>query len=73
METLKPQPSLRGFVAYALRELVKQRGMSQAEGAAWIIDRWIEEHYEMLATRYGITLEKYAVTRQAAEQPESKA
>jgi len=59
METVKPQPTLRGFTAWALLRLVEARGVSLAEGAAWVLERWFDEQDEYLERKYGITIDEF--------------
>lgn len=63
MDTAKPQPSLRGFVAWAFLKYVEKRGVSQAEGAAKIIEAWFDDHYAELAERYDISQALYDEAR----------
>lgn len=57
--TIKPQPSLRGFAAYVLQEFVATRGITPAEGAAYMIERWIDEHREELEKDYDLSLKTF--------------
>ena len=61
--TIKPQPTLRGYSAWALERLVEARDISLAEGAAWILERWIDEQNDYLATRYRISIETFMESR----------
>ena len=60
MDTAKPQPSLRGFVAWAFLKYIKKRGISQAEGAAKIIEAWFDDHFDELEARYKISPDYYS-------------
>jgi hypothetical protein len=59
METIKAQPTLRGFNAYVVGSLAHVRGVGLAETASWIIDQWINDNFEDLKDRYGISLDRY--------------
>ena len=59
MAIVKPQPTLKGYVAWAFLEFIAARGVTQAEGAAWIVDQWIQENQETLLKEYGIDPAKF--------------
>ena len=61
--TIKPQPSLRGFTAYVLQEFVNIRGITPAEGAAYMIERWIDSNREELEEVYGLSVNSYLKSR----------
>lgn len=59
MFTLKPQPTLRGYVAWAFQQVVESRGVTLAEGAAWTVEQWVAQNEDLLKTEYGVTLERF--------------
>ncbi len=60
---IKPQPTLKGYNAWAFTRLITILGISQAEGASWIIERWLWGMREYLDQEYGISPKKYRAER----------
>lgn len=72
MDVVKPQPSLRGVTAWMFMKLVQKRGVTQAELAAWVIERWFDEHRDWLA-ELGITQEQFELETSIREgQPSAE-
>lgn len=69
MDTIKAQPTLRGFNAYVVDSLANVRGVGLAETASWIIDQWITENFEHLRDRYGISLDRYKESQITGTSP----
>lgn len=61
-ELLKPQPTLKGYYAWVVMELVKRNGESPAEVAQWMIREWIhDKDHELI--KYGISWKLYQKRR----------
>lgn len=58
-ELIKPQPSLRGLNAWVFAKLLQRMGTNAADGAAWVIDRWIHENESLLKQKYNIDFDAY--------------
>jgi hypothetical protein len=56
--TIKPQPTLSGYVGWSLAQLASHRGLPLATCAAWVIDRWVEDNQKYLE-RLGISPANY--------------
>ena len=56
---IKPQPTLKGYTAWAFTRLIAIQGVSQAEGISWIVDRWLQIERDHLELQYGISPQKY--------------
>ncbi len=63
----KPQPTLKGYTAWAFNQLMRRKRLGRAEIAAWIIDRWIDEDSEGYLAKRGITFE--ALEEELASMP----
>ena len=61
----KPQPTLRGYPAWVLLEWSSRKGPTVSELAADLLNRWIEENQEYLASR-GLGEEDFNAFRRAA-------
>lgn len=59
MSSRKPQPTLHGYTAWVLGELMKKKGLSAGRAAAWIIDRWVDENAELLERGFSIDRAAY--------------
>lgn len=79
---LKAQPSLRGWSAWVVGEIVRQRQQTVAEVTSRIIEDWIDSNYEYLSSRYNISLQDFetaaiqtleAAAEEAAEEAAKKA
>jgi hypothetical protein len=60
MGSTKLQTTLTGFTSWSIAKLAELKGKTQAEIASYLIERWIDENMEYLASR-GITNEKFDV------------
>jgi len=58
-QSIKPQPTLTGYNAWAFRQLMAAKDVPPGPLAGWIIDRWIEENAKLLAEAYGIDRRDY--------------
>jgi hypothetical protein len=56
---MKPQPTLKGYDAWVVDQLVKAKGITQAEVVAWICDRWVDSNRGFLEEEFGITRAQY--------------
>lgn len=56
--TAKVQCTLKGFQAFALEKLTAKRGTTMGEMAAYILERWFDDHEDFLK-KYGITPEAF--------------
>ena len=56
---IRPQPTIKGYSAWILGRLVAAKATTPAEVTAWVIDRWIDDNREFLATEFGITREQF--------------
>lgn len=72
MESLRPQPSLKGFVAFAVSRFVEARGTTVADAAAYMIERWVDDNYDMLKDRYKIDVEAFAEYQKLMESVKKK-
>ncbi len=59
VKPIKPQPTLKGYTAWAFDRLIKVQGISQAEGASWVVERWLQAERQYLAEQYQISPEKF--------------
>jgi len=57
--TSKPQPTLRGFLAWAFDQYVTADDQEAGPMAAQMIDHWIRQNAKYLEEEYGITRERY--------------
>ena len=55
----KPQPTIRGYVAWAFKRLQRRKRLGRAETAAWIIERWLDEDPQGYLAKRGITYEAF--------------
>ncbi len=69
---LKPQPTLKGYNAWVVARLVEAKGITQAEVAAWIIDRWVDGNGRLLADEYGISREHFRRHGKIVQHPSSR-
>lgn len=58
--SIKPQPTLSGYNAWAFQRLMVAKGMKPGPLGAWIIDRWIEANAALLEQSYQIHRSEYA-------------
>lgn len=65
---LKPQPTLKGYSAWAFNRLIFIEGWSLAEGAAWIITNWLKENKELLDEEYEISVKRFLTETKALEE-----
>jgi hypothetical protein len=56
---VKPQPTLKGYNAFVINNLVELKGHTAAEVVAWMVERWIDSNGEFLAEEFGITRDRY--------------
>jgi len=57
--TSKPQPTLKGFFAWAFDQYVAADDQDAGPVAAQMIEYWLKNNAKMLAEEYGITREHY--------------
>jgi hypothetical protein len=55
----KPQPTLKGFFAWAFDEYVRADDQDAGPVAAQIIEAWVRQSSKMLAEDYNISRERY--------------
>ena len=65
LKITKPQPTLKGYQAWAFEEFIAIHGMSPAEGAAYLIGQWFQDNRDRLAQDYEISISRY---REEAER-----
>jgi hypothetical protein len=65
--TLKAQPTIRGYNAFVVNNLVSSKGITTSEVVAWIVDRWIDDNRKFLNEEFGITRGQFT-----ASQPTTK-
>lgn len=65
-----PQPTLKGYNAWAFRRLKGARGTGPGPTAEWIIDRWISENGEFLEREFGIRRSDYTKVVQLRSEEE---
>ena len=56
---LKPQPTVKGYSAWVLGQLVEAKATTLAEVTEWVIDRWVDENRDFLASEFGIKREEF--------------
>lgn len=57
--TSKPQPTLRGYLAWAFDEYVRADDQEPGPVASSMIGDWIRQNWKILEDQYGITRERY--------------
>lgn len=64
---VKPQPTIKGYSAWVFERLVEAKGLSPAEIAWWMIDRWVDENQKFLEGKFGITRKAFLDSQHRAE------
>lgn len=57
--TSKPQPTLKGFLAWAFDQYVSADDQEPGPVAAQMLESWLRLNRKMLAEEYGVTRERY--------------
>jgi len=57
--TSKPQPTLKGYFAWAFDQYVNADDQEAGPVAARMIDDWLRQNTKLLEEEYGITRESY--------------
>lgn len=55
----KPQPTIKGYAAWAFQRLMRRKRIPRAELAGWIIERWIDEDPDGYLAKRGISYEEF--------------
>jgi hypothetical protein len=55
----QPQVSLTGRAAWVVSQLVKIRGVGEAEALRWVLDRWVDGEGREYLRSYDIDLKDY--------------
>jgi hypothetical protein len=70
----KPQPTLKGFFAWAFDQYVEADDREAGPAAAAMIEDWLRRNSKLLESEYGITRDRYRrdTGRNIAEFPKSE-
>ena len=72
-EIAKPQPTLKGYAAWAFKRLVEAKGTGPAQVSGWIMERWIDENGKLLREEFGISREQFRRQGKVVQHPHSRA